>query len=82
MTPGSRKIVPLTVRGREEREDVRDEVPLLLLELVVPVVEVARQVDLLHRPERRLGLLVHLPDVVVSEDRGSMLMKELLTFLC
>ena len=58
----------LTVRGREEGEDVRDEVALLLLELVVPVVEVLGEVDLLGRPERRLRLLVHLPNVVVSEE--------------
>ena len=58
----------LTVRGREEREDVRDEVSLLLLEFVVPVVEVLGEVDLLGRPEGRLRLLVHLPNVAVSEE--------------
>lgn len=51
------------VRGGEEGKNVRDEVSLVIIEPVVPVVEILRQVDLFGSPEGRLGLLVHLPDL-------------------
>ena len=51
------------VGGREEREDRRDEVALLVVELLLPVLHVVAEVDLLSRPEGRLGLLVHGPDL-------------------
>ncbi len=56
-------LVDDTIGGSEEGEDVGDEVLLILVESVVPVVEILGQVDFLGSPERRLGLLVHLPDL-------------------
>mmetsp|Transcript_5694 Transcript_5694/g.13052 ORF Transcript_5694/g.13052 Transcript_5694/m.13052 type:complete len:257 (-) Transcript_5694:29-799(-) len=52
------------VGGREEGQDVLDEMPLLRRQ-GVPVFVVLREVDLLRRPERCLVFLIHLPDVVV-----------------
>lgn len=40
-----------------------DEVSLIVVELVVPVVQIGGEVDLLRGPERSLSLLVHLPDL-------------------
>lgn len=54
-------LVDNTVRSSEESKDVRDEVALVIIQTVVPVVQVLRQVDLFGSPERSLGLLVHLP---------------------
>jgi hypothetical protein len=59
-------LVDDTVRSGEESEDVLNKVALVVVELVVPVVEVGGEVDLLGGPERRLGLLVELPDLKVS----------------
>ena len=50
----------------KESQDVFDKVPLVVVQLVFPVVQVGGQVDLFGRPERSLGLLVHLPDLRVS----------------
>mmetsp|Transcript_125581 Transcript_125581/g.340970 ORF Transcript_125581/g.340970 Transcript_125581/m.340970 type:complete len:245 (+) Transcript_125581:738-1472(+) len=54
------------VGGREEGQDVLDEMPLLRRQ-GVPVFVVLREVDLLRSPERGLVLLVHLPDVRVLD---------------
>mmetsp|Transcript_33811 Transcript_33811/g.82954 ORF Transcript_33811/g.82954 Transcript_33811/m.82954 type:complete len:368 (-) Transcript_33811:96-1199(-) len=54
------------VGRREEGEDVADEV-LLVVGQLLPVLHVVAQVNLLSGPEGRLGLLVHLPDVVVLD---------------
>jgi hypothetical protein len=54
------------VAGGEEREDVLDEVTLVVVQCV-PVLHVAAQVDLFHRPEGALGILVLLPDVGVVD---------------
>ena len=56
-------LVDDTVGGGEEGEDVGDEVALVVVHAVLPIVEVLGQVHLLGRPERRLSLLVHLPDL-------------------
>lgn len=56
-----------TIRGSEEGQDVRDEVPLIVGQFV-PVVEILGQVDLFRSPERSLRLLVHLPDLHERED--------------
>ena len=56
-------LVDDTVRSSEEGEDVRDEVALVVVELVVPIVKVLGEVDLFSGPEGGLGLLVHLPDL-------------------
>lgn len=47
----------------EEGKDVRDEVTLIVVETVVPVVQILGKINLLSSPERGLGLLVHLPDL-------------------
>lgn len=56
-------LVDNAVRGSEESKDVRDEVTLIVVQTVVPVVQVLRQVDFFGSPERRLSLLVHLPNL-------------------
>ncbi len=56
-------LVDNAVRCGEEGQDVRDKELLILVEAVVPVVQILRQVNLLGGPEGRLGLLVHLPDL-------------------
>ena len=57
-------LVDDAVGGGEEGKDVGDEVLLILVQLVVPIVEILGQIDLLGSPERGLGLLVHLPDLL------------------
>jgi len=52
-------------RGKE-RQDVRNEMPLIVRELL-PVRLVVGQVQLLRRPEGGLGLLVHVPDLLGGE---------------
>lgn len=54
------------VGSGEEGENVRDEVLLIIVDLVVPVVEILGQINLLSSPERGLGLLVHLPNLCVK----------------
>jgi hypothetical protein len=56
-------LVDNAVRGSEEGEDVGDEKALIVVQAVVPVVEVLGEIDLFRGPERSLGLLVHLPDL-------------------
>jgi hypothetical protein len=62
--------VKLTVRRGKECEYVRDKVPLVVLQLVIPVVEILGEVDLLGGPKRSLRLLVHLPNVRVLKKEG------------
>lgn len=59
-------LVDDAVRRGEESQDMGDEVALVIVEAVVPVVQVLGQIDLLSSPEGSLGLLVHLPDLCVS----------------
>jgi hypothetical protein len=56
-------LVDDAVRGSEERQDMWDEVALVVVQTVVPVVQVLRKVHLLGRPKGCLRLLVHLPDL-------------------
>jgi hypothetical protein len=56
-------LVDNTVGGSEEGKDVRDKVTLIIVEAVVPVVEILGQVNLLSSPKRGLSLFVHLPDL-------------------
>ena len=56
-------LVDNAVGGSEEGEDVGDEEALVIVQAVVPVVEILGEIDLLCGPERSLGLLVHLPDL-------------------
>jgi hypothetical protein len=48
----------------EEGKDVGDEEALVVVEALVPVVEILGQINLFGSPERSFGLLVHLPDLV------------------
>lgn len=57
-------LVDNSVRRGEESENVGDEVALIVVEAVVPVVEVLGEINLLCCPERGLRLLVHLPDLL------------------
>ena len=52
------------VGGCEEGEDMRNEVTLVVVETVVPVVNVFGQVHLFSRPKGRLDFLVHLPILI------------------
>ena len=56
-------LVDNSVRGSEEGEDVGDEITLVIVESVVPVVEVLGQINFLSSPEGCFGFLVHLPDL-------------------
>lgn len=56
-------LVDNAVGGSEEGENVRDEVALIVVQAVVPVVQILGQINLLGGPEGGLGLLVHLPDL-------------------
>lgn len=57
-------LVDNSVGRGEESENVGDEVALIVIEAVVPVVKVLGEVNLLCSPERRFRLLVHLPDLL------------------
>lgn len=64
-------LVDNAIRGSEEGENVGDEVSLIIVQTVVPVVQVLGQVDLFSSPERSFGLLVHLPDLSCEESKMS-----------
>ena len=51
------------VRSSEEGKDVGDEVTLVIVQSVVPVMKILGQINLLGSPEGCFGLLVHLPDL-------------------
>jgi hypothetical protein len=56
-------LVDDTVRSGEEGEDVGDEEALVVVEALVPIVEVLGEIDLFGGPEGGFGLLVHVPDL-------------------
>jgi hypothetical protein len=56
-------LVDDAIGGGEEGEDVGNEEALVVVQSLVPVVEVLGEIDLFGSPERGLGLLVHLPDL-------------------
>lgn len=56
-------LVDDAVGSGEEGQDVRDEVLLIIVQAVVPVVQILGEVNLLGSPEGGLGLLVHLPNL-------------------
>jgi secreted protein with Ig-like and vWFA domain len=56
-------LVDNTVGSGEEGQNVGDEVTLVIVQAVVPVVQILGQINFLGGPERGLGLLVHLPDL-------------------
>lgn len=57
------------IRCSEEGENVRDEEAFIVIKAIVPVWEVLGKVNLFGRPERCLGLLVHLPDLIDIPNR-------------
>jgi hypothetical protein len=57
-------LVDNSVRGRKKREDVGDEVTLVIVHSVVPVVDILGEINFLGSPKGSLGLLVHLPDLL------------------
>ena len=61
--PFDQVLVDNPIRRREEGQDVRDEESFVVVEPVVPVVQILGQIDLLGRPEGCLGLFIHLPDL-------------------
>jgi len=56
-------LIDNAIRGSEEGKDVGDEVALVIVQAVVPVVQILGQINLLGGPEGSFGLLVHLPDL-------------------
>ena len=64
-TEALNKVLINNAVGRgEESKDMRDEVALIIVKAIVPVVEVFGQIDLFGSPEGGFRLLVHLPDLV------------------
>ena len=64
-------LVDNAIRGSEESKNVGDEVSLVIVQTVVPVVQVLGQIDLFSSPERSFGLLVHLPDLICGRIQTS-----------
>jgi hypothetical protein len=56
-------LVDNAIGGSEEGKDVGDEETLIVVEALVPVVEILGQINLFGGPEGGFGLLVHLPDL-------------------
>jgi hypothetical protein len=56
-------LVHNSIGGCEECKNVGNKVSLIVIESIVPVVKILREINLFRRPERSLGLLVHLPDL-------------------
>lgn len=56
-------LVDNTVGGSEEGKNVADEMALIVIELVLPVMEILGQVHFLGSPEGSLGFLVHVPNL-------------------
>lgn len=59
-------LVDDAIGGSKECQHVGYEVSLIIIQPVVPIVQVFGQIDLLCSPERRFGFLVHLPDLRVK----------------
>merc|ERR1719422_1955250 len=58
-------LVDDAVGGREEGQNMGDEIPLVLLQLLIPIFQILLQVHLLSSPKARLSLFVHSPDVII-----------------
>ena len=57
-------LVDNSIGCSEECKDVGNEVSLVIIESVVPVVKILGEINLFGGPERSLSLLVHLPDLL------------------
>lgn len=57
-------LVHNAIGGSKEGQDVRDEVALIVRQLVLPIVHVLGEINFLSGPEGGLSLLVHLPHLV------------------
>ena len=51
------------ITRREERKDMGDKVAFIVVETVVPIVEILGQVDFFGSPEGSFSFLVHLPNL-------------------
>jgi len=58
-------LVDNSVRGSKECKNMGDEVSLVIVQSVVPVVKILGEINFLSSPERCFCLLVHLPDLMV-----------------
>src|SRR6266508_2052293 len=54
------------IGGGEESKDVGNEMALIVVKTIVPIVDILGKVDLLSSPERGLSLFVHLPNLNLS----------------
>lgn len=61
--PLDKVLVDNSVRSSKEGKNVRDEVALIIIHAVVPVVKILGQINLFGGPERGLSLLIHLPNL-------------------
>ena len=51
------------IRGGEEGKHMGDEVTLIVIQSMVPIVQILGQIDLLGGPEGCFGLFIHLPNL-------------------
>jgi len=58
------------VRGCKEGQNMLDEIPFVVIELVLPVINILFQVYLFGSPEAGLLLFVPLPDVFVLNGKN------------
>lgn len=56
-------LIDNAIGGREESQHAGHEVTFVVVQAVIPVVQILRKINFLGGPERRLGFLVHLPDL-------------------
>lgn len=57
-------LIDNAVGGSEEGKNAGDEVALIVVQTLVPVMQILREINFFGGPERGLGLLVHLPDLI------------------
>ena len=65
-------LIDNSIGGSEEREDVGDEVTLIIIQPVVPVVKILGEINFFCGPEGCLRLLVHLPDLLRLVSRSTL----------
>lgn len=56
-----------SVRGSKEGKDVRDKEAFVIVQFVVPVVEIFGEVDFFGSPEGSFSFLICLPDLMVPK---------------
>ena len=68
-------LIDNTIRCSEEGKDARDEVALVIIQAVVPIMKVLGQINFLSSPERCFVLLVHLPDLLSKQVVSTVILK-------